>query len=83
MRLSPICRRTYYRSLLVMAGLAGIVFAGLLGCDNLEVQTVILGGLQDLANTMVDAFFITLQPEEEMTPVTVSWIMDTVHSLSC
>jgi len=83
MRLSPICRRTYHRSLLVLAGLAGIVFAGLLGCDNLEVQTVILGGLQDLANTMVDAFFITLQPEEEVTPVTVSWIMDTVHSLIC
>ena len=83
MRLGPIYRRTYHRGLLVMAGLSGIAFAGFLGCDNVEVQTVVLGGLQDLAGTLLDAFFITLQPEEELTPVTVSWIVDTVHSLIC
>ena len=83
MKLSPINGRTSRWALLVMFSVAGLVFAGAVGCDNVEVQTVVLGGLQDLAVTMIDALFLTLQPEEESTPVTVSWIMDTANTLIC
>ena len=83
MRLGPTYRKTGRWILLVMFGLTSIVGAGVLGCDNVEVQTVVLGGIQDLAVTLIDAFFITLQPEEEVTPVTVSGIMDTAHAKFC
>ena len=88
MKLSPIYCSTSRWALLVVFSLASLVFAGTVGCDNVEVQTVVLGGLQDLAVTLVDALFLTLQPEEETTPVTttttpVTWIMDTANAWIC
>jgi len=85
MKLGPIYRKTGLWALLVLFGLTSIISAGVLGCDNVEVQTVVLGGLQDLAVTLIDAFFITLQPEEETTTVTtpVTWLMDTAQSFVC
>lgn len=83
MKLSPINSGTSRWALLVMFSLASFVFAGAAGCDNVEVQTTVLGGLQDLAVTMVDALFLTLQPQEEGTPVTVSWLMDSANTLTC
>lgn len=85
MKMSPIDHKTRRWALLVMFSLATVVCATGAGCDNLEVQTVVLGGIQDLAVTLIDAFFLTLQPEEEGTPVTttVSWIMDTANVWIC
>ncbi len=45
---------------------------GVAGCDNVQVQAAILGGLQDLAGSLLDAFFILITPTaSNTTPVTV------------
>jgi len=86
MKRSPTYYGTSRWALLVMFSLATVFFTTGAGCDNVEVQTVVLGGLQDLAVTLVDALFLTLQPEEETTPVTttpVTWLMDTASARLC
>lgn len=83
MRLRPTCRRTFYRGLLALAGTTGLLFQSVLGCDNTEVRTTILGGIQDLSVTLIDAFFISLTQDEDVTPVTVSWLLDTAASILC
>jgi len=83
MKLSPIHSRSSRWSVLVMFSLAVFVIAGAVGCDNPEVQTVLLGGIQELAVTLIDAFFITLEPIEEATPTTVSWLMESANALMC
>lgn len=55
---------------------------GTVGCDNTQVQTAILGGLQDLAASLLDAFFILITPQpDNTTPVTVEAVQHVFHML--
>jgi len=76
MKVSPICRKMR-RKLRWMVG-GSVVLPVLSGCDP-EIQTIVLGGLNDLAVTFVDALFLSLQPEG-VTPVT-TMITDMVSML--
>ena len=58
--------RKHRRSNLLLAGVA-VTLAMLVGCDNTEVQSVIVTGLNDLAVTLVDALFLTLSPVASAT----------------
>lgn len=68
----PITQKDGFRGTWILALFAGLFLLGAVGCDNPEVQTVVLGGLQDFTTTLVDAFFIILAPEDSGgTPVSV------------
>ncbi|MHC4441996.1 MAG: hypothetical protein ACYTF1_25380 [Planctomycetota bacterium] len=72
MKLSPICKKVYNKARWILGG--GAILPVLSGCEA-DVQTLVLGGLENLASTLVSAFFLTLAPEE-VTPVTTQAIMD-------
>jgi len=78
MRLSPICRKIRNKARWILLS-GGAVLPVLSGCET-DVQTVILGGLEDLASTMISAFFLTIAPEETST-VTTQAITDIVSML--
>lgn len=66
----------YRRGFLALASMTGITCAELGGCDNTAVTSTVLSGLQDLAITLVEVFFIAIAPTEEtVTPVT-TWLID-------
>ena len=77
MKFSPICQKIYYKARWILYG--GALLPVLSGCDP-TVQTTVLGGLEDLATTLVSAFFLTLVPEE-VTPVTTQAIIKIVSLL--
>jgi hypothetical protein len=60
---SPIWQRIGRWAVMSLTASGGSMYL-LSGCDP-EVQGVVLSGFQDLAVTFVDAFFLTIQPEEE------------------
>ena len=77
MKLSPMCQKIYNKARWILGG--GAVLPLLSGCET-DVQTLILGGFEDLATTLVSAFFLNLAPEETST-VTTQAIMDIVSML--
>jgi hypothetical protein len=48
----------------------GVAFGVATDCDP-AVRTTIFGGVQDLATSFLDAFFIKLQETDDRPPVTV------------
>lgn len=61
--------RTYrVKRWIAITGLCGggMLFTPFSGCEP-AVQSTILGGLNDLSVTLVDAFFLTLAPTETIT----------------
>ena len=70
MKLSPICPRNRLRALLVLAAGMGLVLTPLGGCDPV-VQDVVLGGMNELAVTLVDAVFLMFQTDEATTTTDV------------
>ena len=66
MKLGPICQKSLNQARWIFGG-AMLPF--LSGCDT-EVQAVILGGLEDLATTLIGAFFLSVAPEETTTTTT-------------
>lgn len=46
----------------LLAGVALTLGTLLVGCDDPQIQAILLGGLNELAVTMVDAFFIAIAP---------------------
>ena len=77
MKFSPICQKIYNKARWILCG--GAVLPFLSGCET-DVQTLILGGFEDLASTLISAFFLTLAPEETST-VTTQAITEIVSML--
>ena len=77
MKLSPIWKKIYNKARWFLG--AGAVLPVLSGCDT-DVQTLILGGFEDLATTLVSAFFLNLVPEETST-VTTQAIVEIINML--
>jgi hypothetical protein len=62
--------------LLVLLGASGILFAPLSGCDP-AVQDTVLGGANEFAVTLIDAFFLMFAADDTAAttaPVTVEAI---------
>jgi hypothetical protein len=64
MKLSPISQRVHKKVCLIFT--SGIILPLLSGCDP-TVQTAVLGGFEELANALIGAVFLQLQPEETTT----------------
>jgi|GEM_PF-2795946 len=82
MNYRSVCQRTYRRVFRLLAGTTGMTLAVLEGCDD-EVTTLIIGGFNELANTMIDAFFLTITPQESTPVTTVQAITEAITSMLC
>jgi len=75
----PIYQRLYVRVLLFMACTSGVTLA-FEGC-NQDVATTLLGGLNTLSKTLIDAFFVSITPTTTTPVTTVQAITDAVAAM--
>ncbi len=82
MKFGPIWQKMYHRGLLRMAAVTGVV-TQLGDCDNTEVTTAVLAGLNEFVVALVDAFFIAIRPIGDNTPPVTTWLFDAAGSFLC
>jgi hypothetical protein len=79
--LDPLCGSVRRRRTVILAGMTFVGLAGLVGCDNPEIQTALWTGANDLVVSLVDALFLAFKPgSDQITPVTTSWLLDAVST---
>ena len=85
MKRGPIRKTLCWPALPALVALCGLFLLGTVGCDNPDVQNTIWQGLNDLAVSAVDAFFLAIKPSttQTTTPVTVSWIAEAAGTVIC
>jgi hypothetical protein len=63
----------------MLAGMVFVGLAGLVGCDNPDIQDALWSGANDLAVSLIDALFLAFKPgTNDTTPVTTSWLLDAI-----
>lgn len=79
--LDPLSRSVRRRRTAVYVGMAVVGLAGLVGCDNPDIQDALWGGANDLAVALIDALFLAFKPgTEDTSTVTTSWLINAIST---